>query len=132
MYYTGLVLICSCGAVSAVYETLIRRVAWLDSTQEGLLCWFVPFYEIYYIVKNWKYCGKYCMISLICLGGVGGGIAMLLSAPSFHVDPTKPKQGFLNPPAEVRLASAADFPGSLWPGLQSRSEESSSERSCLT
>ena len=55
-------------------------VAFSDSPAQGLLCLFIPFYSLIYLISNWEICkhpfsvqvgGMFMLIITSCLGGVG-------------------------------------------------------------
>lgn len=52
---------------------LIIVHAFKQDTVRGLLCLFVPFYMLYYVIKNWKETWKYFVVSVV-MGGIGGGL----------------------------------------------------------
>ena len=47
-------------------------VAFRESALHGLLCWFVPFYAIYYAITRWEDCKR---PALGILSGVAVGVA---------------------------------------------------------
>jgi hypothetical protein len=63
--YTGIVLASTSGLMVMIYGSLLRRVAFKDSAQEGVLCLLVPFYDVYYAIKHWKKCRQLFMIEVI-------------------------------------------------------------------
>ncbi len=52
-----------CFLVSIYYNILILVVAFRDSTSQGLLCMFIPFYQFYYIITHWDECGTFFLIA---------------------------------------------------------------------
>ena len=51
--------------VAAIGGVLILITAFRESTSQGLLCLFVPFYQIYYVIKRWRDTKKAFIIVLV-------------------------------------------------------------------
>lgn len=108
MRYTAIVMGSSSIVVACIYGSLVRRTAFKDSLQEGLLCMLVPFYEIYYVATHWKECGKHFMISLICVILFGISIGLAIWSADFKPDPNAPqKMGRATSLPSATLAAAS-------------------------
>jgi hypothetical protein len=58
-------------------------VAFSDSPLQGVLCWFVPLYSIFYLVTHWEECKRPFFVQMVgllllmansCVGGVAGAM----------------------------------------------------------
>jgi hypothetical protein len=61
------------GVIAAVIGGIVLAVGWIwfaviafrESTSQGLLCLFVPFYAIYYTIKRWSHVKKIFFVYLV-------------------------------------------------------------------
>jgi hypothetical protein len=84
-FNTGIVLASTSFLVAMVSAILLLRLAFLESLQEGLLCLLVPFYQVYYAIKNWKPCRHLFMIQVPAWGAYGLGFTLILVASGIKI-----------------------------------------------
>ncbi len=61
--YGLIILLSACSFFCSIW---ILSVAFNDNVMEGVLCFFVPFYVLYYTFKNWEEMCKPMTLQLIC------------------------------------------------------------------
>lgn len=69
--------------VSNIAAIWLIVVAFQDEAVQGLLCLFVPFYQIYYVANHWETCKQPVMLWLTCITTLfaslaGAGVQILL------------------------------------------------------
>ena len=75
------------GIVAAVGEIWILLTAFRESTTQGLLCMFVPFYVIYYAITRWSETKKPFIIGLVGFVLFLGGIIPTFMQIKAEVEP---------------------------------------------
>jgi hypothetical protein len=64
-----------CILVSTIYNIMILVVAFQENATQGLLCMFVPMYQLFYVITRWAACKNYFLVSvgagLLSMGGWG-------------------------------------------------------------
>lgn len=75
------------GIVAGVGGTWILITAFRESTSQGLLCMFVPFYIVYYAIKRWSDAKKPFVLGLVGFVLFLGGLVPTLMQFKSEVEP---------------------------------------------
>jgi hypothetical protein len=79
------------GIVAVVGGIWILITAFHESTSQGLLCMFVPFYVVYYAIKRWSDAKKPFVLCLVGFVLVLGGLVPTLMQFKSEVEPVVTK-----------------------------------------
>jgi hypothetical protein len=96
------------GSLGSTYFSIrILIVAFGESMACGLMCLFIPFYQLFYVITRWDMCGGYFLMSIATsfISGIGAG--MLAMAPMFEAKPDT-QQSWLPPPTHFAVVAPAE------------------------
>lgn len=92
---------------SAYFGIRILIVAFRESTACGLMCLFIPFYQLFYVISRWDMCGGYFLMSIAtsCISGIGWGMVAMSSL--FEAKPDS-QQSWLPPPTQYAVVAPCE------------------------